>query len=153
MQSKKLFKNIEQKSCIPWLPILNYFTLLVNEWYVCGQLNEKSTLMPNFNLVLTLFPHLVGSVQHVFHHVVIKIRQLFLRRAACMTSTLHETGVGANDCKCSRDCLTYLPNKGVWPKFWSPILWLTFVNVAWLPRSHAERTVNLARSNFNIRYN
>jgi hypothetical protein len=117
MQSKKLFKNIEQKSCIPWLPILNYFTLLVNEWYVCGQLNEKSTLMPNFNLVLTLFPHLVGSVQHVFHHVVIKIRQLFLRRAACMTSTLHETGVGANDCKCSRDCLTYLPNKGVWPKF------------------------------------
>jgi hypothetical protein len=33
---------------------------------------------------------------------VIKIRQLFLRPAACLTSTLLETGVGANDCKCSR---------------------------------------------------
>jgi hypothetical protein len=44
----------------------------------------------------------VRSVQHAFHHVVIKIRQLFLRPAACLTSTLHETGVGANDCKCSR---------------------------------------------------
>jgi hypothetical protein len=42
----------------------------------------------------------VGSVQHVFHHVVIKIRQLFLRPAACLTSILLETGVGANDCKC-----------------------------------------------------
>jgi hypothetical protein len=30
----------------------------------------------------------VGSVQHVFHHVVIKIRQLFLWPAACLTSTL-----------------------------------------------------------------
>jgi hypothetical protein len=35
----------------------------------------------------------VGSVQHVFHHVVIKIRQLFLRPAACLTSTLLETGI------------------------------------------------------------
>jgi hypothetical protein len=33
-----------------------------------------------------------------FHNVVIKIRQLFLRLAACLTSTLLETGVGANDC-------------------------------------------------------
>jgi hypothetical protein len=39
----------------------------------------------------------VGSVQHVFHHVVIKIRQLFLRFAACLTLTLLETGAGAND--------------------------------------------------------
>jgi hypothetical protein len=45
----------------------------------------------------------VGSVQHVFHHVVIKIRQFFLRLAACLTSTLFETKVGGNDCKCSRD--------------------------------------------------
>jgi hypothetical protein len=42
------------------------------------------------------------SVQYVFHHVVIKIRQLFLRPAACLTLTLLQTGVGANDCKCSR---------------------------------------------------
>jgi hypothetical protein len=44
-----------------------------------------------------------GSVQHVFDHVVIKIRELFLRPAACLMSTLLETGVGANDCKCSWD--------------------------------------------------
>jgi hypothetical protein len=36
----------------------------------------------------------VGSVQQDFHHVVIKIRQLFLRPAACLTSTLLEAGVG-----------------------------------------------------------
>jgi hypothetical protein len=35
--------------------------------------------------------------RYVFHHVVIKIRQLFLRPAACLTPTLLETGVGAND--------------------------------------------------------
>jgi hypothetical protein len=38
------------------------------------------------------------SVQHVFHYVVIKIRQLFLRSAACLTSTLLESGMDANDC-------------------------------------------------------
>jgi hypothetical protein len=43
-------------------------------------------------LLPTLFPQ---GVQHVFHHVVINIRQLFLRPAACLTSTLLETGVGA----------------------------------------------------------
>jgi hypothetical protein len=32
----------------------------------------------------------VGSVQHVFYHDV--IRRLFLRPAACLTSTLLETG-------------------------------------------------------------
>jgi hypothetical protein len=41
--------------------------------------------------IVFFFPPL--SVQHVFHHVVIKIRQLFLRPAACLTSTLLETGV------------------------------------------------------------
>jgi hypothetical protein len=34
---------------------------------------------------------------------VIKIRQLFLRPAARLLSALLETGVDANDCKCSRD--------------------------------------------------
>jgi hypothetical protein len=33
----------------------------------------------------------MGPVQHVFHHVVIKIWQLFLRPAACLTSTLLKT--------------------------------------------------------------
>jgi hypothetical protein len=40
---------------------------------------------------------------HIFHHVVIKIQQLFLRTAACLTSTLLETEVSANDCKCSQN--------------------------------------------------
>jgi hypothetical protein len=69
--------------------------------------------------------HLLWSVQHVFHHVVIKIRQLFLRPATCLMSTLLETGVGANDYKCNRD-----QRLNVYSKFWSPILWLTIENVA-----------------------
>jgi hypothetical protein len=44
-----------------------------------------------------------GSVQQVFYHVLIKIRQLCLLPAACVKSTFIETGVGDNDCKCSRD--------------------------------------------------
>jgi hypothetical protein len=56
------------------------------------------------------FPTLSGSVQHVFHHVVIKIRHLFLRpAAACLTSILLETGVGANDC--SRDQRLNVPSE------------------------------------------
>jgi hypothetical protein len=46
-----------------------------------------------------------------FYHVVIKIRQLFLRLAACLTSTLLETGVGANDCKCNRDQRLNVPSE------------------------------------------
>jgi hypothetical protein len=41
-----------------------------------------------------LFPTLIllsGVGTTCFHHVVIKIRQLFLRPAASLTSTLHET--------------------------------------------------------------
>jgi hypothetical protein len=34
----------------------------------------------------------VGSVQHVFHHVVIKIRKLFLRPAACLTTLSTDFG-------------------------------------------------------------
>jgi hypothetical protein len=46
-----------------------------------------------------------------FHHVVIKIRQLFLRPAAYLTSTPLETGVGANDCKCHRDQRLNVPSE------------------------------------------
>jgi hypothetical protein len=52
----------------------------------------------------------VVSVQHVFHHVVIKIRQLFLQPAACLTSTLLETGVTAN--AAGTNSLTCLPKHG-----------------------------------------
>jgi hypothetical protein len=59
------------------------------------------------------YPTKWGGVQHVFYHVVIKIRQLFLRPAACLTSTLLEIGVGANHCKCNRENgLTCLPKHG-----------------------------------------
>jgi hypothetical protein len=45
-----------------------------------------------------------------YHHIVIKIRHIDLRPAACLTSTLLETGVDANDCNCSRaNSLTCLP--------------------------------------------
>jgi hypothetical protein len=61
-------------------------------------------------LLPTLIPlSRVGTT--CFHHVVIKIRYLFLRPAACMTSTLLETGVGANDCKCSRDQQLNVPSE------------------------------------------
>jgi hypothetical protein len=45
---------------------------------------------------LLLFPTLIPlNGVGTYFHVVIKIRQLFLRPAACLTSTLLETGVGA----------------------------------------------------------
>jgi hypothetical protein len=52
-----------------------------------------------------------GRYNMFFHHVVIKIRHLFLRPAACLTSTLLETKVGANDCKCSRDQQLNVPSE------------------------------------------
>jgi hypothetical protein len=42
---------------------------------------------------------------NMFNHVTMKIRQLFLRPAACLTSTLLETEVGINHYKCSHDRL------------------------------------------------
>jgi hypothetical protein len=52
-------------------------------------------------LLPTLIP-LSGVGTTCFHHVVIKIRHLFLRPAACLTSTLLEIGVNANGCKCGQ---------------------------------------------------
>jgi hypothetical protein len=53
--------------------------------------------MDQLNTVLTvLFPTFILLSRHnmFFWHVEIKIRQLFLRPAACLTWTLLETGVG-----------------------------------------------------------
>jgi hypothetical protein len=61
-------------------------------------------------LLLTLIP-LSGVGTTCIHHVVIKIRSLFLRPAACLTSTLLETGVDANDCKYSRDQQLTVPSE------------------------------------------
>jgi hypothetical protein len=77
------------------------------------------------------YPYLtiVTSV-HVFTMLWWK---LFLRPAACLTSTFLETWAGANDCKRSRNQRLNVPYE-VWislnNKFWPPILWLTFENVA-----------------------
>jgi hypothetical protein len=62
--------------------------------------------------------HEVRSV-HVFYHVVIRIRQLFLGPAACLMScwnTHVETGVGAfllitRNCKCNRDQRLNVPSE------------------------------------------
>jgi hypothetical protein len=61
-------------------------------------------------LLPTLIP-LSGVGSTCFHHVVIKIRHLFLRPAACLTSTLLETVVDANNCKCSRDQQLNVPSE------------------------------------------
>jgi hypothetical protein len=84
-----------------------------------------------FPLLPTLIP-LSGVGTTCFYHVVIKIRQLFVRPAACLTSTLLETGVGANDCKSTEELeiINFGHPSYDWP-FW-PVL--SF------PRSHAERT-------------
>jgi hypothetical protein len=69
-------------------------------------LSRKTNAIPWLcKLLLSIFfflplSHKVGTVQHVFHHVVIKIRFFTTGR---LTSTLLETGVGANDCKCNWD--------------------------------------------------
>jgi hypothetical protein len=51
------------------------------------------------------------SAQHVFFsYVVIRIRQLFYNY---LTSTLLETGVGANDCKCNQDQRLNMPSEAL----------------------------------------
>jgi hypothetical protein len=46
-------------------------------------------------LFFYFFPN---ATRDSYHYVVIKIRQLFLRPAACRTSILFETEVATNDC-------------------------------------------------------
>jgi hypothetical protein len=57
---------------------------------------------------------------------VIKIQQLFLRPAACLTPTLLESRVGTNDCKCSRDQRLNVPS--VARRNWSLWKLLSFRN-------------------------
>jgi hypothetical protein len=62
----------------------------------------------------SLFPTLIplsGVGITYFHHVMIKIQQLFLRLVAGLTSTLFEAAVGTNDCKHSRDQRLNVPSK------------------------------------------
>jgi hypothetical protein len=62
------------------------------------------------NLPPTLIP-LSGVGTTCFSSCCDKIRQFFLRPAAYLTSTLLETGVGANDCKCNRDQRLSVPSE------------------------------------------
>jgi hypothetical protein len=72
-----------------------------------------------------LYPTKKGR-HNMFHHVVIKIRHLFLRPAAYLTSTHLETGVDASDCNTAgTNSLTCLNGGARDNKFWSPIQWLT----------------------------
>jgi hypothetical protein len=62
------------------------------------------------NLLPTLIP--LSRVSTIcFHHVVIKIRHFIFTTGCLPTSTLLETGVGANDCKCSRDQQLNVPSE------------------------------------------
>jgi hypothetical protein len=72
--------------------------LLILSIYTCVQSLFGGTWL--FFLFPTHIP-LNGFGTTCRHHVVIKIRQLFLRQAYlfCLTSTLLETRMGANDCK------------------------------------------------------
>jgi hypothetical protein len=77
--------------------------LFIRESWQCF---KNSCLKNTHTYFLLLLPPLIppsGIGTTCFHHVVIKIRRLFLRPTACLTSTLLETGVDANDCKCNRD--------------------------------------------------
>jgi hypothetical protein len=90
----------------------------------------------------------VGSIQHVFHHVVIKIRQLFLRPSFCLTSTLLETGVGANDCKCSWD---QRPNTNTDP--WGRCLASAIARQAHWPRGYRAPQCQFQLELFKLKYN
>jgi hypothetical protein len=104
------YTNLSNRSC--WFP--------TSIWQLGGKCNLKCYcpyVMYLYTVMLSLansshypLPTLSGVGTTCFHHVVIKIRQLFLRPAACLTSTLLETGVGAYDCKCSRDLRLNMPS-------------------------------------------
>jgi hypothetical protein len=105
------------KKCVKSLSLA---TSSCSQWPACtGAKNIQCHIF--LCLLLPTFIPLSGVVQHVFHHVVIKIQQLFLRPAGCMTSTLLETGAGANDCKYSWDQQLNVPSEARDNKFWS--LW------------------------------
>jgi hypothetical protein len=62
-----------------------------------------------WSIFLTLIP--LSGVGTCFSSCCDKDSATFLRPAACLTSTLLETGVDANDCKCSRDQQLNVPSK------------------------------------------
>jgi hypothetical protein len=75
------------------------------------------------------YPNMWVSTKN-FHHVVIKIGQLFSRPTACLRSFLGN-GDDANDCKFRRNQRLNVPSEVRTRdnKFWSPIRYPTFANV------------------------
>jgi hypothetical protein len=71
---------------------------LLSKHYFLSVPSNRLKGYKHFHPTLILNGIRVGSVQYVFHHVVIKTRQLFLRPTAA-PSTLLETGLGAHNCK------------------------------------------------------
>jgi hypothetical protein len=89
-------------------------TLHTDELYYCyyNSINDLIILILRYNnLLLPILIPQSGVGTTCFYHVVIKIRHLFLRPAACLTSTLLETGVDANDCKYSREQQLNVPSE------------------------------------------
>jgi hypothetical protein len=97
---------------IPLLILATQETQCVGKSGVCP-VNKVSLIQVNDSHLLVLPTPIplsrVGST--CFHHVVLKIRQLFLRPAACLTSTLPETIAGDDDCKCSQDQRLNVPSE------------------------------------------
>jgi hypothetical protein len=85
----------------------------------CGLLANRADRQTT---LFVSYPYPVGY-NVFFHHLVIKIRQLFLRPAACLMSTLLESGVGATANASGTNGLTCLPKHGGAQdnKFWLPI--------------------------------
>jgi hypothetical protein len=77
---------------------------------IASQIFLWDTNISQYLLLPTLIP-LSGVGTTCFHHVVTKIWQLFLRPAACLTSTLLETGTSVNDCKRSQDQRFNVPSE------------------------------------------
>jgi hypothetical protein len=68
--------------------------------FFCSVPDTKQKFKTRLNSSSYPYPTKWGRYNIIFNHVVIKIRQLFIRPAAYLTSTPLETGVDANDCKC-----------------------------------------------------
>jgi hypothetical protein len=75
------------KSCLSGSPTFSSYSITIYPYFQ----HDILFLFPTLILSLTLFLSGVGTA--CFHHVVTKIRHLFLRSAVCLTSSLFETGV------------------------------------------------------------
>jgi hypothetical protein len=93
--------------------VLHYFHIYYLFVVFIGKHLKNHGIIFAFNKISFLLPTIIplsGVGTTCLNHVVIKIRHLFLRPAACLTSTLLETGVEAN-CIWSRDQQLNVPSQ------------------------------------------